>query len=135
MLGRQRLQGLSNAAIARTLGRHRSTVGREFARNCCLYDGCYRPSKAQERTNGRSSRSRRNQRITPTRWRLVEQNLALDWSPEQISGRLAPHQIAHIRHETIYRLVWRDRAADGSLHLHLRHAQKQRRKRYARHDS
>jgi len=135
MLGRLRMQGLSNAAIARALGRHRSTVGREIARNRCLYDGCYRPSKAQERTNGRRRRSRRNQRISPTQWRLVEQHLALDWSPEQIAGRLGLHRVLSISHETIYRYIWRNKTDGGVLYLHLRHAQKQRRKRYAAYDS
>ncbi len=34
----------SNAAMARLLGRHRSTIMREFGRNCTRFDGAYRPS-------------------------------------------------------------------------------------------
>ncbi|PYS51520.1 MAG: hypothetical protein DMF68_04340, partial [Acidobacteria bacterium] len=41
--------------MARALGRHRSTICREFHRNCSRADSHYRPSKAQERTNGRRS--------------------------------------------------------------------------------
>jgi IS30 family transposase len=40
-----------------------------------------------------------------------------------------------ISHETIYRHVWRDRQAGGTLHRHLRGARKQRRKRYRSYDS
>ena len=40
-----------------------------------------------------------------------------------------------ISHETIYRYVWRDLKAGGTLHTHLRCARKQCRKRYGRHDS
>ena len=53
-----RLQGLSVRAIAAILGRHHSTLYREFVRNRChVTDGAYRPSKAQRRTRARRSRS------------------------------------------------------------------------------
>ena len=46
--------GYKNAAIARELGRHRSTVGREVRRNAWREDGrTYRPFKAQGYTNRR----------------------------------------------------------------------------------
>ena len=54
-LGVLRKQGYSNAEMARVTGRHRSTIGREFRRNCARHDGAYRPTTAQERTNGRRS--------------------------------------------------------------------------------
>ena len=40
-----------------------------------------------------------------------------------------------ISHETIYRHVWRDKAAGGLLHTHLRGARKRRRNRYGGYDS
>jgi len=42
---------LSMAAMAELLGRHRSTVMREFRRNCKTYDGAYRPSVAHARAS------------------------------------------------------------------------------------
>ena len=57
------------------------------------------------------------------------------WSPEQISGRLRLLGILAISHETIYRYVWEDWGVGGSLHLFLRGARKQRRKRYRSYDS
>ena len=60
MLAALRTQGLSDAEIARQLGVHRSTIGREIRRNCTPSDGRYRATKAQEFANGRRSRSRRN---------------------------------------------------------------------------
>ena len=59
MISALRRQGLNQSDIARHLGRHRSTISREFKRNCARYDGAYRPSIAIERTSGRRSRSRR----------------------------------------------------------------------------
>jgi transposase, IS30 family len=122
---------LSNAEIARQLGRHPSTVGRELRRNATKYDGAYRPSKAQERTNGRRSRSRRGSTFTARQWMLVEDLLAEGWSPEQISGRLRRDGILRISYETIYKHVWEDKHAGGSWHLCLRQRTKKHRKRYA----
>lgn len=130
-----RQAGCRPAAIARHLGRHRSTVSRELSRNCSPWDGGYRPSKAQEQTNGRRSRSRRNRRFEGTEWKRVEGLLREDWSPEQISGWLGKEGELEISHETIYRYVWRDRADGGALHRHLRCSTKKRRKRYGRYDS
>ena len=40
------MQGFSSTAIARALGRHRSSITREFARNRTHHDGYYRPQLA-----------------------------------------------------------------------------------------
>jgi IS30 family transposase len=130
-----RREGSWPAEIARRLGRHRSSISRELQRNGSPWDGCYRPSKAQEQANGRRSRSRRNRHVNASDWRLVESRLREDWSPEQVSGSLRKSGALSISHETIYRYVWDDRARGGDLYRHLRCARKQRRKRYGRYDS
>jgi IS30 family transposase len=129
-----RRQGCSNAEIARALGRHRSTIGREIARNS-RKDGGYRPYTADEMSRARRRRSRRNRRFIGPDWALVVARLQEEWSPEQISGRLALSGELRISHETIYRYVWDDRRHGGALYLHLRGARKKRRKRYGRYDS
>jgi transposase, IS30 family len=129
-----RKQGFSQAYIARALGRHRSTIGREIQRNA-RRDGGYRPFTASEMARGRRSRSRRNWHFTERDWSLVNQKLEELWSPEQISGRLARLGVLTISHETIYRYVWDDRSRGGSLHRFLRAAPKRRRKRYGAYDS
>jgi IS30 family transposase len=130
-----RRQGLTAAAIARVMGRHRSTIGREVRRNRKRYDGGYRPEVADWYARGRRSRSRRNARFGSADWRLVDRCLAAWWSPEQIAGRLALEGRLSISHETIYRHVWDDRQQGGTLYTHLRGARKQRRKRYGSYDS
>jgi IS30 family transposase len=135
MLAALRRQGYNKSQIARQLGRHRSTVGRELGRNSTRADGRYRASTAQERTQGRRSRSRRNQRFSAEDFATVDELLCRQWSPEQVSGHLARSGLLLISHETIYRHVWRDKKEGGLLYTHLRGARKQRRKRYRTYDS
>ena len=128
-LGLLRRLGLRPADIARALGRHRSTIGRELARNT-RPDGGYRPAFAQARTGARRWRNRCGDRFTPTEFALVTARLALKWSPEQIAGVLRQTGQLAISHETIYRYIWADKRRGGELHTHLRGAPKLCRKRY-----
>jgi transposase, IS30 family len=129
-----RRRGLSTRTIAAELARSPSTISREVRRNRCA-DGAYRAFKACSRTSGRRRRSRRNARITPEQFAVVDRYLALDWSPEQVAGFLAAWGLLHISHETIYLHVWHDKAGGGELWTHLRQAGKKRRKRYGAYDS
>jgi len=129
-----RRQGLSVRAIAFQARRAPSTVSRELRRNRSS-QGRYTPFKADQQTRARRSRSRRNQRFEADEWALVDDLLGLDWSPEQVAGWLARHDLLAISHETIYLHVWRDKAAGGQLWRHLRQAGKKRRKRYGAYDS
>jgi IS30 family transposase len=135
MLAALRRQGYNQSQIAGALGRHRSTVCRELLRNSTRADGRYRAFTAQERTNGRRSRSRRNQRFLVEDFALIDELLCRQWSPEQIAGHLRRTGQLSISHETIYRHVWRDKREGGTLHTHLRGARKRRRKRYGSYDS
>lgn len=134
-LGALHTQGFSQAAIAQLLGRHPSTVSRELRRNSARLDGAYRPSKADERTSGRRSRSRRNGHFTKADFELVGILLKEKFSPEQIAGYLKAVGLLRISHETIYKHVWRDKDDGGALWTHLRCSPKRRRKRYGKYDS
>jgi len=129
-LGLLRRRGLSAAAIARVLGRHRATIGREIRRNRAASDGGYRPQLADWYARGRRSRSRRHRRFSAADWERVEALVREDWSPEQVAGWLRRMRRLRISHETIYRYIWADKRAGGHLYTHLRVARKQRRKRY-----
>jgi IS30 family transposase len=130
-----RQQGLPRATIAQVLGRHRSTIGRELRRNRTAHDGCYRPQVADSYARARRSRSRRNRRFSAGDWDEVQALLREDWSPEQIAGWLRRQGQLRISHETIYRWIWADKGAGGTLYRHLRGARKQKRKRYGAYDS
>jgi IS30 family transposase len=129
-----RKQGYRTSKIASVLGRHRSSIYREIRRNQCNDKG-YRPFKADSRTRGRRSRSRRNKQFEARDFALIESYLRLDWSPEQVSCYLKRVKILNISHETIYLHVWADKEAGGDLYARFRGAPKQRRKRYGSYDS
>ena len=108
---RMRFLGHSNAEIARCLGRHRSTIGREYKRNASL-EGRYYPGTAQTLAN---SRRRAHLSWPKTGHRrlmaYVGERLADRWSPEQIAGRVSscppPDLVGlSISHTTIYRWIW-----------------------------
>lgn len=65
--------------------------------------------------------------IDDATWEFAQARLREDWSPEQISNHAA------ISIETVYQRVYADKRAGGLLWQHLR-CQKQRRKRYGKHD-
>jgi IS30 family transposase len=130
-----RTVGLGLGAIARHLRRHRSTLWRELRRNAAPYDGRYRAGRADERAVARRKRSRRNSQFGAAAWVRVERLLCEQWSPEQVAGHLRRRGELSISHETIYRHIWRDKKRGGELHLQLRGARKNCRKRYGRYDS
>ena len=116
----------SQAAMARNLGVHKSTIGRELSRN--RGGRGYRPKQAEERARARKLK-RARPRISAARWQQVEKLLRQQWSPEQIAGRLRLEGQPTVSHERIYQYVYSDKRAGGTLHLHLR-CRKRRRKRY-----
>ena len=111
----------SISQIARLLGRHRSTISRELNRG--RGGKGYRAEQACHKASERAQHSRNARRIAACVWADVDNYLQLQWSPEQIAGKLP------ISHESIYLHVYADKACGGQLHQHLR-SQKPRRKRH-----
>jgi IS30 family transposase len=102
--------GLSDADIARRVGRHRGTIGREIAVNGGR--GGYRAWVAQARADTAAGRPKQvwtEQR--PALWSQVQALLRTrKWSPEQIAARL---RLEHpddpqwwVSHEAIYQAVF-----------------------------
>ena len=96
--------GQSIRQIATTLARSPSTVARELKRNSSKTKG-YQPSWAQVQTHGRRWKGSRLER-QPELQALVLDRLAMGWSPQQVSGRLAQEKgYKVISHESIYRFI------------------------------
>ena len=121
--------GHNQTEIATVIGKHKSTVSRELRRNKGLRG--YRPKQAHSQALNR--RNHGQKRITEEWWQLIEMQLRLDWSPEQVSGWLQRHHEVRISHEWIYQHILADKQAGGDLYRHLR-CQKKRRKRYGSYD-
>ena len=134
-IGAERSIGSSHAAIARLLGRHPSTIGRELRRNRTAHDGAYRAEKAQSYAVARRRRCRRGAHFSARSMARVTGLLRRWWSPEQISGLLKKTGELSISAETIYRRIRWDRRVGGSLWRHTRIMSKFARKRYRSHDS
>jgi IS30 family transposase len=79
-------RGESDSQIARRVGRHRSTIGREIAR--CGGRARYRPSRA-ERIAGQLARRPKATKLAacPGLLAAVQAGLGLRWSPQQIPAR------------------------------------------------
>ncbi len=129
--------GHNDAEIARCLGRHRSSIGRECKRNADQ-DGRYNPGHAQTLANVRRRAHLRRPKTGNGRLMgYVQRRLQDHWSPEQIAGRLSAQppadlQDASISHTTIYRWIWADPERTRQLRPFLRIARKPRRKPYGK---
>ena len=120
--------GHSQTETAAVIGVHKSTVSRELRRNRGRRG--YRPALAHESAETRRVAAHRP-RIAEATWAVVESLLRLEWSPEQIAGRLKLVGQPTVSHERIYQHVSADKQEGGTLHLHLR-CRRERRKRYGK---
>ena len=113
--------------IAEIIGVSASTVSREIKRNRGKRGYRYKQADkiAQER---RSQISQAPKKLTPALIGKIEEKLALDWSPEQIAGRLKLEKCI-ISHEAIYEYIRKDKKRGGLLYKQLRRKGKKYNKR------
>jgi transposase, IS30 family len=103
-----RAQHLSLGAIAKRLGRDKSTISRELKRNRALVYNAYGGGSAHRRAQQRKRRAGRRPRLKhPRIRRYAVRKLKAGWSPEQIAGRL-PERFPNssISHEAIYQYIY-----------------------------
>ena len=111
--------------IAKAINVSPSTVSREIRRNSGVR-GRYNWETAQANAVQTKRRKPGNRSINKD---VMEEGKHLlvteQWSPEQISGVLAKDG-KYISHETIYRMIRKDKAEGGTLYKHCRHKLKRR---------
>lgn len=122
--------GLGVREIARQLNRSPSSICREVRRLA----GSYRAEVAEEQSQVLRKRPRFDLRkIRGSLKTYVHDKLNLDWSPEQISGRLrCENEDVGVSHQTIYRYLKREKEFGGVLWRHLRILRKQRKDKFPR---
>ena len=114
--------------IAEALGRCESTMSREISRNKGKRG--YRHQQADRLAMERHRSKNKAFKMTDEIKRQIKSLIELDWSPEQIAGRLKHDGVISLHHETIYQYILEDKASGGQLFTHLRHQNKTYRKRY-----
>jgi IS30 family transposase len=120
-------RGLSQKAIAESIGVNQSTISRELRRNTGKRG--YRCKQAQDHHESRRLWCRRQSRLTPKVEKLIGSMLDLQFSPEQISGTLALEHGISLSHERIYQYIWADKFNGGCLYLNLRRGHKKYQRR------
>lgn len=122
-----RARGCSLRSIAKQLDLHPSTISREIKRNRGKRG--YRIEQADRKARERRSAvSQAAKKMKPDLMKQIKEEIQAKWSPEQIVIRLKEKGI-FISHETIYKMIWADKQAGGTLYKHLRHHGKRYNKR------
>jgi len=122
--------GKSRRRIAQCLGRSPSTISRELRRNV-MSASPYKPATAERIAMARKRRGSKIERLSPLK-DLILDGLAMEQSPEQISGRLKLERSEHkVSPETIYAWIYGPDGRRQKLHKLLAKG-KSRRGRRAR---
>lgn len=124
--------GHSQTLIALALDRSPSTISRELHRNKGLKG--YRPAQAQCFSDSRREVAYKKSKVNKPVRAWITKLLRQELSPEQIVDYLRRHKRLSLHHETVYRLVYADKAQGGTLYRHLRVVSKPYRKRYGHYD-
>jgi IS30 family transposase len=104
--------GQCAAVIARGLGRHPATIGREIARNAVVrWPASYRAVPAQAKAEARAARPKVAKLAACPRLRQeVEAGLVKRWSPQQIARRLVvdfpQDEEMRVSHEAVYQSIY-----------------------------
>lgn len=124
----------TNSAIAKLLGRDKTTIGRELKRNTHQKLHQYLPDTAQRKASKRKEMGRK-QRYIVKRPALKKKIIALlkkGWSPDLIAGRLKRKSRPYLNHESIYQFIYNLEGRKLNLRQYLRRAHRIRRPKVGR---
>jgi IS30 family transposase len=124
--------GFKQNKIARLLNRTPSTISRELKRNKGLKG--YRPAQAQRFTDTRRREAFKSIKITDEVWGWIVTLIQQELSPQQVVDYLKRHKNISLHHESLYQLIYLEKAQGGILYKHLRVASKPYRKRYGQYE-
>jgi IS30 family transposase len=124
--------GHTQKYIAGLVRRSPSTISRELKRNTGLRG--YRPQQAQRQSRSRRSAALKFRKITSDISADIVKLIRQELSPQQVVNYLEKHKGLSLHHETVYQLIYADKANGGDLYVHLRIASKPYRKRYGSYD-
>ena len=124
--------------IGKLLKRDHSIISREIKRNSgevlpyTAIDAQYYSERRSKKTNKKKLEKEKNKKLKE----YVIEKLKIDWSPEQISGRLkekSPNDILKtVSHETIYEYIYNGEGKFERLYHHLRTKKEKRQRRFSR---
>ena len=120
-------QNCSQKKIAETIGKDKSVISRELKRNA-NGKGKYSFEYAQDMADIRKERMQKRRRLHPWLEKKIIELILQDWSPQQIVGRLKLENKEYVSHETIYKIIRKDKANGGFLYKHTRHKLKHRKR-------
>ena len=107
----------SQEEIAKLLDRSPSTISREVRRNEGLKG--YRPAQAQRFSDARRSGAYKAIKVTEEVRSWIENLLRQELSPQQVVDYLKRHKQVSLHHETVYQMVYADKANGGDLYKHF----------------
>ena len=121
-------RGIKRTEIAKELGVHKSSIGRELKRNCTKL-GKYSAHTAHVLAVERKERFAVKRRFTKAIEKRVTDYITNEqWSPEQIVGYCKKLDIDMVSIERIYQFIRQDKANGGLIYKHLRHKLKNRKR-------
>lgn len=124
--------GHSQKEIAIVLVRSPSTISRELRRNQGLRG--YRPAQAQRLSASRRQEAHKAFKVTDEVKVWIEKLIRQELSPQQVVDYLRRYRRLSLHHETVYQIIYRDKATGGDLYRYMRIASKPYRKRYGHYD-
>ena len=125
----------SRSEIAVLLQVSESTICRELKRNCDVRNNAYRAELADKKSKKRILVKPKNHKLTDSIKEYIQDQLMDEQSPEQIHGSAKRQKLECVSHETIYKYIWADKKAGGTLYERLRNQGKRYRKRGAHKDT